>query len=300
MLVGLLSIAGVVAIWSTIPILTKIVLQYIDPFTLACLRLAQGLAVVLVYRKLRTGKFFGDFKLDWWSLLGGIGVSINYVFFVVSLNFTTVGMGALVVQVQFVTLAVLAWIVLKERFNILKGAAVILIIGGASLAFFQARGVGPSARPEHILGNSLMLIGGLGWGMHALANKATSHRKSISDILSPVLAAGVVVSLVTAIIGFEIRSPLDIRGVLSIAFLGIAATGGGFLLLSVSLKRLNASLTGAITSITPLLNMLLAKWFLNESHPPTLFLGASVVIAGILLMIQADRSASKVRSKPRK
>ena len=153
------------------------------------------------------------------------------------------------VQIQFVTLAGLAWLVLREPFGAMKIAAVVVIIVGVSLVFVQERIVSDLMKPEYVLGNSVMLVAGVGWGVYAVSNKSLSRRKSNYEILIPIFSIATAVAFVAALIGYEVRATMTMVGLISIVILGTGVTGIGFLLMSTGLRRLNASLVGAITSV---------------------------------------------------
>ncbi len=232
------------------------------------------------------------YRMEPWVWLGGLGISVNYVLFVVALNYTTAGMGGLIVQIQFVALAVMAWIILKEPFHILKAVAAAVVVAGVSLVFLYQRTAADLISSEYAVGNLCMLIAGLGWGVYALSSKAVSRRKTNYEMLIPMFSIAAVVSLAAALIGFESRAEMNGVGILAIVVLGFGVTGGGFLLLSTSLRKLNASVVGGITSVTPLFNLMISHWILGEKLTVSLFVGAFIIIAGILALIRSDRYIS--------
>ncbi|MBT3605653.1 MAG: EamA family transporter, partial [Candidatus Latescibacteria bacterium] len=93
---GILYMIGVVILWGIIPILVKIVLTTIDPFSIAFLRLFQGTLALLVLYRIRGGQWRALFQKNRLLLIGGAGLGINYVLFSVGLNFTTAGAAVLI------------------------------------------------------------------------------------------------------------------------------------------------------------------------------------------------------------
>ena len=289
MIIGIISVLGVVAFWSFTPVLIKIALQFVDPYTLAFLRLIQGLGLVILLHRMRSGRFRRMFRFEPAILVGGVGITVNYVLFIVALNYTTASMGGLVVQIQFVTLAALAWVVLRESFTAPKVVAVSVIIAGVVLVFVQERIVSEVIKPEYVLGNAIMLVAGVGWGVYAVSNKALSLGRTNLEILIPIFSIATVASFAAASVGFEARATMTAQGIISIVILGTGVTGVGFLLLSTGLRRLNASLVGAITSLSPLFNILISHRILGEPLSPILVISALVIILGILGILRADR-----------
>lgn len=288
-IVGVACVLSVVLFWSFTPVLIKISLEYVDPYTLAFLRLFQGLSLIVILWRKRYGTIRRMLSFEPLILVGGAGITVNYILFIVALNYTTAGMGGLIVQIQFVTLAALAWLVLGEPFHLLKLAGILVIVVGVSLVFAQTGTTSQITKSEYVVGNGLMLVAGIGWGVYAMANKAISARRSHLEFLAPIFVIATAVSFITSLLNFQIRAPMSIFGILAIVILGTVVTGVGFLLMSAGLRRLNASLVGAIAGTTPLFNLLAARWMLNEPLTPIIFLSACVILFGILSMVQADR-----------
>ena len=64
--IGIACMLGVVALWSIVPVLVKLLIPFFDPYTIAFLRLSQGAVVVLAV----CGTFSsldGTFSADWAS-----------------------------------------------------------------------------------------------------------------------------------------------------------------------------------------------------------------------------------------
>ena len=285
---GVVCILGVVVLWSAVPILVKLLIPVFDPYTIAFLRLSQGTAVVAAVYFAR-GHSLRDIRLSRWHLLGGLGVSLNYCMFALSLSYTTASAGVLIVQVQYVTLAVLAALVLHERLGPVKATGMALVLVGVAAVV----GVSPDAAhllaPRYALGNGLMLFSGLGWGVYALSNKALARHASTSSILSPMLTIGTAITGALAATHFRLHSALTWDALAMVLALGGAATGGAFILVSEGLKRLSAALAGTITAVTPIGQIALAHWILGEPVTWNLAGGGMLILIGVLSMVYAEK-----------
>ncbi len=275
---------GITAVWM------KIALQYVDPYTLAFLRLVQGAAVLAIVYKLRGGRWAKLLRWRPWLIGGGIGVGINYILFSLGLNYTTAGSAQLVVQIQFVSLAVLAAVMLKEHLSARQVGGMICVILGIVVIFVSANDAGTLIDRRYVLGNALVFIAGIGWSIHTLANKALSKRLDSFQIVVPMLCMGTVAAGVIAAPQFEARASLTFTGLGTIVALGVLCTAGSFLLLSESLKRLSAVLVGTLISTTPLINLLLANWILGEAITASILFSAALIIAGVLAIVAAERT----------
>lgn len=285
---GIACMAGVVALWSVVPVLVKLLLTVFDPFTIAFLRLLQAAAVLLAVYAVR-GHRLRDIRVRKWHVVGGLGVALNYSMFALSLSFTTASAGVLIVQVQYVTLAVLASVVLHERLGPAKVAGTVVVLAGVGLIVGLRSDVNHLLAPRYALGNVLMLFSGLGWGIYALSNKALASRAGTPSILVPILSIGATVTGVLAAIRFDLHTTPTPDTAVAMLILGVLATGGAFILVSEGMKRLSAALAGVITTITPLGQILLAHVVLREPITGSLVGGGVLILSGVLTMVYTER-----------
>lgn len=286
--IGILCMLGVVVLWSAIPVLVKLLFPVFEPFTIAFLRSLQGAAVVWALF------FAGGNRLramPWsrWHVVGGLGISLNYSLYALSLSYTTASAGVLVVQIQYVTLAVLAAIVLGERLGAKKMAGMALALSGVAVVVGIRADVSYLLAPRYVLGNVLMLFAGLGWGVYALANKALAPQATTAAILGPMMSLGALVTGGLAAVHFELRSPPTVETLIAILVVGVLGTGCAFILVSEGIKRLSAALAGTITTITPIGQIALAHMVLGEPVTWSLASGGALILAGVLGMVYAER-----------
>jgi len=290
--IGIACMVGVVALWSIVPVLVKLLIPIFDPYTIAFLRLAQGAIVVLAVFFAR-GHRLRNIQLSWWHLLGGLGVGLNYSMFALSLSYTTASAGVLIAQVQYVTLAVLAAIVLHERLGFGKIAGMVIVLVGVVVIVGMRSDVSQLLAPHYVLGNVLMLFSGLGWGVYALSNKALVRRAGTLSILTPMLTIGVAITGGLAATHFQLHSSPTPGTWAAALLLGILATGGAFILVSEGMKRLSAALVGTATALAPIGQITLAHWVLGEPITWGLAGGGVLILGGVLGIMYAERSQTQ-------
>ena len=287
---GIVCMFGVVVLWSFTPLLVKIALRTFDPFTVTLFRLIQGVVFTTVLYRCRGHKLKSLLTFDPWLLIGGAGISLNYIFYVFGFYYTTAGTGGLIMQFQIVIFILLAVIVLHEPIGIPKIVGIVVVITGVSLVFLAQEKPAETFASKFLLGNSLLVVSAVGWGLYGLANKVLSVRRMNLQILIPILSMACVCAAVAASTQFEIKSPVSLEAAVVIAILGILCTGVNFLLLSEGIKRLSASLAGIMISLTPVCNLFLAHWILGEPLVPKTLFGAALIVGGILvIMLQESK-----------
>ncbi len=297
MSLGILCIAGVVVLWGSIAILVKVILRTIDPFTLAFLRLFQGTAVLVLLFRLQGGSLRGLLWKSRWIWVGAGGACINFVFYALSLHHTTASSAVLIVQVQFVLFVILTGVYLRERVSLLKICCMGVTICGVVWVVWSPASTS-GAIPPTTLGNLLMLLGAGGWAVYALANKALSRQAHSFQVLIPMLglsamAVGAFAFGRLALVGFESRLPISLSAVGAVLLLGIVCTGGSFYLQFEAFKRLSSATAGTMTSVSPLLSILLARWLLGEGQSRSILLASGLIVIGIVGIVQAERTESK-------
>ena len=289
MLLGILNLFGIVSLWSVIPSLIKILLPTFDPFVLGFLRLILATLVYLVlfiYNK----HSFSEIRFSWWYVSGGLALGINYMLYALSLSHTTASAGCLIVQVQYVTLAALATIVLKERLTSLKGLGMGTVLVGVSIIVIYRDGVTELIAPQYVRGNILMIFAGFGWGVYALANKALAPKLTSAMILLPIFFISSVVSYIPAHSAIVEMSMPSTKSILIVLFLGAVCSGGSFLFLSEALKRLSAVLVGSATALAPITQISVSNYLLGEPITIAVVAGGVVIISGVGCMVYSERS----------
>ena len=289
MSIGILYMLGVVALWSFVPTLVKLLLPVFDPMTITFLRTAQGLAVTLALLYVGGGRLRA---ITWsrWHLVGGLGMSLNYSLYAVSLSYTTASAGVLIVQVQYVTLAALAAFVLHERLGWGKIASMGVVLTGIAVVVGFRAEVGHLFAPRYMLGNVLMLGSGIGWGVYALSNKALAPRASTAAILVPMMAVCAVVTGTVAAVQFQLHAAPTSATLLAVLIVGALGTGLSFILVSEGIKRLSAALAGTITAATPIAQIAMAHHVLDEPLSWSVIGGGIIILGGILAMVLTEQA----------
>ncbi len=289
--IGILCMLGVCVSWSFVPIVVKLLFPVFDPFTIAFLRTVQGAAVVWAVFFAR-GHRLGGMPWSGWHLLGGLGMSLNYSLYALSLSYTAASAGVLIVQVQYVTFAMLAVVVLGERLGAVKIAGMGLVLAGVALVVGMRADISEFIAPRYRLGNVLMLFSGLGWGVYALCNKALAPRTGTTEILAPMMSLATVAIGAVAATQFELRSRPTTGTLFALLALGVLGTGCSFILVSEGMKRLSAALVGAITAMTPIGQIALAYFFLREPMSWSLVGGGLLILSGVLGMVYAEKRSA--------
>jgi drug/metabolite transporter (DMT)-like permease len=261
----------------------KLLLRDIDPWMLAgLLYLGSGLgliAVRAVVRVLGAGPR-GEAAIRgrgwmWLALATLSGGVIGPVLLMVGLAHTTATSAALLLNLEGVLTALLAWFVFRENFDrrIALGMAAI-VAGGLVLTWGGHLALGAVLGPVMIAGACLA------W---AVDNNLT-RKVSQTDPVQIALLKGCVAGVVNVAIAFGLGSVLPPLGVLGAAVVvGFAGYGVSLVLFVVALRHIGTARTGAYFSLAPFFGGLVAVLLLREAVTVQIVAAGSLMALGVWL-----------------
>jgi drug/metabolite transporter (DMT)-like permease len=263
--------------------LAKLLLRDIDPWMLAgLLYVGSGLgliAVRAVVRVLGSGprreaaiRGRGWMWLALATLSGGV---TGPVLLMVGLARTAATSAALLLNLEGVLTALLAWFVFRENFDrrIAMGMAAI-VTGGLVLTWGGRLTLGAISGP-------LMIAGAcLAW---AIDNNLT-RKVSQADPVQISLLKGCVAGMVNVAIAVGLGSALPSPGVLgAAAVVGFAGYGVSLVLFVVALRHIGTARTGAYFSLAPFFGGVIAVLVLGEPVTVQIVAAGSLMALGVWL-----------------
>lgn len=260
--------------------LAKTLVGVVSPLLLAGLLYAGsgvGLLAALGVRRLVAGRsstIVLPHSRDWlWLaaaiLCGGIIAPVALMFGLAS---TPASTASLLLNLEAVFTAVLAWFLLRENFDHRIAAGMLAIVaGGVVLAWT------PTGRAGFPGGSLLIAAACLGW---ALDNNLT-RRVSVADAVMVAGMKGIVAAIVNLGLAlFVLRLPLpaiaDVTAAMTVGFFGY---GVSLVLFVLALRHLGSARTGAYFSIAPFVGAVVAIAWQGEA------LTWRLLVAGVLMAL---------------
>ena len=269
--------------------LAKVLGAQIPPVMLAgLLYLGSGLGLLLVRCVRDKGwKRSGLRAGEWPWLLGAIvfGGILGPVALMIGLTRTSGATASLMLNLEPVLTAILAWLVFKENADhkIVLGMLAI-IVGGIVLSWPTGQLASPS---QPMLGPLAVAFACLCW---AIDNNLT-RKVSASDALYIAGAKGLFAGLVNCAIALMLGAQFPVFSALSptlaIGFLGY---GVSLVLFVLALRGLGAARTGAYFSTAPFLGAAISIAVLGESVSAVFWVAALFMIAGVWLHLTERHS----------
>lgn len=286
-LVPYLEALFAVVVWGGSFIATKIAVGQMSPVAVVWLRFAMGIPILGAAVFLRR-QFAWPKPAEWgyFALLGFIGISFHQWLQSNGLQTAQATTTAWIVSTAPVFIALLAWMVLKERITLVQGfgvgvalLGVIVVVSKGNLGNFFAGQFG-------VIGDFLIFISAINWAVFSILSRRGLKEHPSTRMTFWVMTLG---WLITSVAFFAQGGPaqlprLDSRGWIAMIFLGIFTTGLAYIAWFDALASLPATQTGAFLYIEPLTSMVVAAFILGEQVTWASLVGGAVILLGVWLV----------------
>jgi drug/metabolite transporter (DMT)-like permease len=276
-----------VVIWGASFVVTKYTLRFTSPTVVVWLRFLMGviiLGIVVLARKL----FAFPKKQDWayFALLGFLGITFHQWLqstgLVTSQATTT---GWIVASIP-VFMALLGWIVFRERLRwiqisgiCLSALGVLLVVTHGDLLQFFTGNFGTT-------GDLLILLSAPNWAVFSILSRRGLKKYPATLMMFYVMFFGWLFSSILFLMqgGLVQIKPIPLDGWVGIAFLGVFCSGLAYIFWYDALQTLPVAQTGAFIYIEPVITVVIAILFLRERLTFPIFLGGVLILSGVWLV----------------
>lgn len=276
-----------ILLWGGSFIATKIVLQELTAVTLVWSRFLIGILILAFLAWRRNELRISSWQDAWQFLyLGLIGITFHQWLQSTGLETTEASTTAWIVSSTPVFMALLGWLLLRERITrqsaagiLLAGMGVLLVI---SRGDFGALVGGNFGKP----GDLLVSISAPNWALFSVLSRPILKHHSALKVTFFVLFFGWLLTSIPFIAsaGWQEFSQLSLNGWLGIAFLGVFCSALAYVLYYDSLSQLPASQVGAFLYLEPLTATVIAMLVLSEKILLATLAGGGLILLGVWLV----------------
>ena len=284
-------------LWGLLPIGLKVALTELDAWTITWCRFAgamltMGLLLVLRGQMPRAEVF--DKTTRGWLLVGSLGLSGNYVLYVLGLSYASPAATQVVMQIAPLLLLVFGMFFFHERFSRLQWLGFGTLVFGL-IVFFNRR------LPELLhpsdgwsLGILLIVFSAISWAIYGVFQKKLLSKLNSAQILFLVYAVATVVLLPTA--RFGALMTLHRPALLALLF-GIANTVVAYGAFGLALEVWEVSRVSSVVAAAPLFTLAgstlathaAIAWVTPESLNALSVVGALCVVTGSMVSALGNR-----------
>ena len=286
-LIPYIEVLFAVIAWGASFIATKIALEDISPIVIVWLRFSMGVVILGVVVALR--KQFSLLSKDEWpyfALLGFLGITFHQWLQSNALQTSEASTTAWIVSTTPVFMALLGWIVLKERLGWRMILGILLAFVGVLLVVYDGNLGSIALRSFGKPGDILVLISAVNWAVVSVLSRRGLKTHPAGLMMFYVMSFG---WLFTSILFFATQNISEIHnltfnGWMGVAFLGVFCSGLAYIAWYDALKELSTAQTGAFLYIEPLVAVVVAALVLAEPVTWASLLGGAVILFGVWLV----------------
>lgn len=282
-----LKLSFAVAVWGASFIATKVVLREVSPVTVVWLRFSMGVVILGAAVYLRKQLSFPSFKdLGYFALLGFIGITFHQWLQSTGLVTSEATTTAWIVATTPVFIALLGWLVLKERFGWDAAAGIGLATLGVLLVVTKGNLTSLASGQFGAPGDILILISSVNWAVFSVMSRRGLRKHPAARMMFYVMAAGWLFTCVPFLAneGWREIPRLTMNGWVGVGFLGIFCTGLAYIFWYDGLQAVPASQAGVFLYFEPLVAVVVAAVVLGEALAVAALAGGGIILAGVWLV----------------
>ena len=276
-----------VTVWGASFVATKVALQYAAPTTVVWLRFAMGvlilgLAVFLNKQfTLPRGKDWGYF-----ALLGFLGVTFHQWLQSTGLLTAQATTTAWIITSTPIFIALLGFIVLKERLAWYQALGILLASFGVLLIVTKGHLSSLLEGQFGTPGDFLVLISAPNWALFSTLSRPGLKKHPAALMMFFVMSFGWLFSSVLFFAGSEVEQvwSIPLQGWLAISFLGVFCSGIAYIFWYDALKDLPVAQTGAFLYLEPIITVVVAAVVIKETILLATLAGGIIILIGVWLV----------------
>jgi len=279
-LTGTLLIAISAASFGTLAIFGRFLYaDGLDTFTMLFLRFgfaALLMTIVLLVRKEKIPRGKILWQLIGMGALGYAGQSFSYLS---AIKYASAGLVALLLYLYPMFVFILSVIVLREKVTWIKVVALVLALIGTALTVDPEGG--------QLMGILFSLSAGLIYSVYIIVG--TNVMKHVSAIQSSVVifaSAGAVYGILMAFNGVHL--PATNSGWINIIGIVLVATVIPVLMFLTGLERIGPTNAAMLSTLEPVVTVLLAGWIFDERLKPIVMLGGGLILIAVILLTRGE------------
>lgn len=287
-----LEVLFAVIVWGASFIATKIGVKDVTPITIVWLRFGMGVVILGIAVAARK-EFAWPAKNEWgyFALLGFLGITWHQWLQSTGLVTAQASTTAWIVATTPIFMALLGWLVLKEKLTwgqsggiALAALGVLLVVSNGDLSGIF---VGNFGTP----GDFLILISAPNWAIFSTLSRRGLKKHPAARMMFYVMTFGWLFSSVAFFSGgnlSEIQN-LTVNGWIGVTFLGIFCSGLAYIAWYDALQAIAASQVGAFLYLEPLVAVIVAAIILSEPITWFSLIGGAVILLGVYLVNRAPQ-----------
>lgn len=263
-----------------------------DPTTIAFYRMFFSTIMVSFAIPFHKGKWFRNRRDFLISLLSGVLLGFHFYTWVAGLKATSISSSVVLVTTQPIFVAILGYLILREKVGIYGIIAILLGLLGS---FLVARG-DLNIDPAHLKGDILSLLGAMFAGSYLFLGRFVRPRVDLIPYIVVVYGVSAMVLLILGLSFGSFSAPARNLDYLIFFLIALGPTILGHNLYNYALRHLPAFPVGISILGEPLLATIWGVIIFHEKPLLTTLLGGLIIILAIVIVMARMKGATEVVS----
>ena len=288
-----------VSAWGASFVATKVALQYVAPTTLVWMRFSMGVCIlglataISKQLALPQGKDWGYF-----AVLGFLGITLHQWLQSTGLVTAQATTSAWLVATIPVFMAILGFIVLRERLAMYQVAGIVLAAIGVLVVITKGDLSALANGKVGTSGDFLVLLSAPNWAIFSTLSRAGLQKHPATRMMFFVMSFG---WLFTSILffttsGFRQIPVIPWNGWVAILFLGVICSGIAYIFWYDALQVLPVAQTGAFLYLEPVVTVIVAAIVLKEALLWATLIGGITILVGVWLVNRPRPSTQTIEA----
>ncbi len=275
----IMVVAGV--LWGTSFAAVKIGVDHMDPVLFSALRFVFGaMAIFLALVAMRQFDF-SVLRLKGLWIIAFLN-AIAMLFQNIGMTLTSATNTVLLIDINVIFIAILAVFVLKERLN--RWMAVGLFVGLAGVVVISTNGDLTAIFSGSFEGNMLVFGAGILWAFYVVLLTRELHSTKLLASATGAVIIETAVFLVPIMLFLTHDYSIESTGILAAVYAGVFCTALAFVLYSVGLKRLGATMSSVILLVEIVFGILFAILLLGEMPTVATAAGGGLILLSVIVI----------------
>ncbi|MDI6693771.1 MAG: DMT family transporter [Anaerolineales bacterium] len=273
--------------WGASFVATKVALRYVSPASVVWLRFAMGVVILGGAVWLRRQFIAPGWKeLGYLAFLGFLGIAFHQWLQSTALLTTQATNSAWIVATTPIFMALLGWVVLREKLTWTQAAGILTAALGVLLVVSKGDLSSLAAGKIGAIGDLLVLVSALNWAVFSALSRRGLLQYPATLMMFYVMAFGwLFISLLfLSGPGLGEIAHLNREGWLGVGFLGVFCSGFAYIFWYDALQRLSVAQAGVFIYFEPLVTVVVAAYILAEPLLLASLIGGAAILLGVWLV----------------
>ncbi|MBA4347914.1 MAG: EamA family transporter [Clostridiales bacterium] len=282
------SVLGALILWSSSFVAIKLAYTTYPPITLAVVRFFVATLILGALTLLPKNRAKLEMKdIFTVAVCGLTGIMLYAVLQNIAMQWTSASSATLIIASYPIITLLLESLIYKTKLNAIRIVAILIaIIGVVILSYVKAE----SRLEGELLGILLLVAAGVVWAVYNFMTKKVINRYPPITLLFYTTLFGTVFMAPLALLERAQWQAPTLISFSMMMFLGVFCSVLAFLLYNRGLKTMTPSVVTSMLNLMPIFGVFFSWILLGEQVTMRKFIGGAIVIIGVMLSVQKNKT----------